>query len=42
MGTGKQMLESFYVRRDILADDEVLIVEADRRKRGKNTRLDSF
>lgn len=42
MGTGKQMLESFYVRRDILADDEVLIVEADPRKRGRNTRLDGW
>lgn len=42
MGTSKQMLESFYVRRGVLLDDEALIVDADLRKRGKNTRLDGW
>lgn len=42
MGTSKQMLESFYVRKGVLLDDEALIVDADRRKRGYNTKLDSW
>jgi hypothetical protein len=42
MGTSKQMLESFYVRKGVMLDDEVLIVDEDKRKRGKNTKLDSF
>jgi hypothetical protein len=42
MGTSKQMLESFYVRKGVLLDDEALVVDADKRKRGKNTKLDSF
>lgn len=42
MGTSKQMLESFYVRKGVLLDDEALIVQADARKRGKNTKLASF
>ncbi len=42
MGTSKQMLESFYVRKGVMLDDEALIVDEDKRKRGKNTKLASF
>jgi integrase len=42
MGTGKQMLDSFYIQKGILDDDEALIVASDKRKRGKNTKMDSF
>jgi hypothetical protein len=42
MGTSKQMLESFYVRKGVLLDDEALIVDADSRKRGANTKLEGW
>lgn len=42
MGTSKQMLESFYVRKGVLLDDEALIVDGDKRKRGANTKLDGW
>lgn len=42
MGTSKQMLESFYVRKGVLLDDEALIVDADPRKRGVNTKLEGW
>lgn len=42
MGTSKQMLESFYVRKGVLLDDEALIVDGDKRKRGANTKLEGW
>lgn len=42
MGTSKQMLESFYIRKGVLLDDEALIVPADQRKRGKNKPLENW
>ena len=42
MGTGRQMLESYYIRKGMVVDDEALIATGANATRKGNRKVDSF